>query len=150
MSMWEFFENLDEMVYASDIETNELLYMNRKLRNALGYSDHQQYVGKPCYQILQGTDQPCPFCTNSQLQEGEFITWVHENPILNKRVLLKDALFRQGERSFRLEIAIDANAETACTTPYYYTRTETILNECIHQIIKLLKQKSKQQRHRKS
>ena len=31
-----FFEDLDEMVYISDMETNELVYMNRHLRNALG------------------------------------------------------------------------------------------------------------------
>lgn len=30
-----FFEDLDEMVYISDMETNELVYMNRHLRNAL-------------------------------------------------------------------------------------------------------------------
>lgn len=27
-----FFEDLDEMVYISDMETNELVYMNRHLR----------------------------------------------------------------------------------------------------------------------
>ena len=26
---WEFFEKLDEMVYVSDIETYELMYMNQ-------------------------------------------------------------------------------------------------------------------------
>ena len=41
-----FFEDLDEMVYISDMETNELVYMNRHLRNALGFENHAQYQGQ--------------------------------------------------------------------------------------------------------
>ena len=40
-----FFEDLDEMVYISDMETNELVYMNRHLRNALVFENHAQYQG---------------------------------------------------------------------------------------------------------
>ena len=54
-----FFEDLDEMVYISDMETNELVYMNRHLRNALGFENHAQYQGQMCYKVLQGYDQPC-------------------------------------------------------------------------------------------
>ncbi len=51
-----FFEDLDEMVYISDMETNELVYMNRHLRNALGFENHAQYQGQMCYKVLQGYD----------------------------------------------------------------------------------------------
>ena len=68
--MWSFFENLDEMVYVSDIETHELVYMNRHLRESLGYQTPEEYVGKMCYTVLQGSSRPCHFCTNCQLQEG--------------------------------------------------------------------------------
>ena len=132
--LWEFFEQLDEMVYVSDIETHELVYMNRQLRNSLGYQQGDSYKGKPCYEVLQGADSPCAFCTNSQLREGEFISWTHQNPVLNKRVLLKDSLIHADGRSYRMEIAIDADSEASCLTPYYYTRSEAILNECIQQI----------------
>lgn len=30
MKIWEFFENMNECVYASDIDTDELVYMNKK------------------------------------------------------------------------------------------------------------------------
>ena len=33
-NIWQFFENLNEYVYAADIETNELVYMNRKTLDA--------------------------------------------------------------------------------------------------------------------
>ena len=30
--IWEFFENMNELVYVSDMDTYELLYMNKKAR----------------------------------------------------------------------------------------------------------------------
>lgn len=132
MKIWEFFENLDEMVYVSDIKTHELIYMNKHLRDSLGYGP--EYKGKKCYDVLQGADHPCPFCTNCQLQAGQFVTWTYKNPIMNKRVLLKDTLVHVDGHDYRMELAIDADSEIACKTPYYYARSETILNECIQQI----------------
>lgn len=132
--MWSFFENLDEMVYVSDIETHELVYMNRHLRESLGYQTPEEYVGKMCYTVLQGSSRPCHFCTNCQLQEGEFVAWTHKNPVLNKRMLLKDTLICENGRHYRLEIAIDADSEVACKATYYYARSETLLNECMQQI----------------
>lgn len=134
MRIWEFFEKLDEMVYVTDIETNELVYMNQKLRNSMGFHDDEQYIGRMCYEVLQGSSSPCEFCTNCKLQEGEFLTWTHMNPVLNKRVLLKDTLVEEGGKQYRIELAIDADSENSCKSPYYYARSETILNECLHKI----------------
>ena len=130
--MWEFFEQLDEMVYVTDIETHELVYMNRHLRKALGYRSHEEYVGRKCHQVLQGLETPCVFCTDDQLREGEFVSWTHKNPVLNKRFLVKDTLTCIDKKRYRIEIAIDADSEKVCQTPYYYARSETILNECLH------------------
>ena len=35
-NIWQFFENLNEYVYATDIETYEMVYMNRKTLEAYG------------------------------------------------------------------------------------------------------------------
>ena len=132
--MWELFEKMDEMVYVSDVDTNQIIYMNEYLRSALGFRSHEEYVGKLCYEVLQGRDSPCPFCTNQQLRQGEFVSWIHKNLVLNKRFLIKDTMIFQEGRRYRIEIAIDADAEVACKTSYYYARSETILNECLQQI----------------
>ncbi len=44
--IWKFYENLNEIVYASDMENYELLYMNRKAREIYGYSDVRDFKGK--------------------------------------------------------------------------------------------------------
>lgn len=134
MKIWEFFEKMDEMVYVTNIETNELVYMNQKLRDSMEIQDDRQYIGKMCYEILQGKTSPCEFCTNSRLKTGEFLTWTHMNPVLNKRVLLKDTLVEEDGKKYRIELAIDADSENSCKSPYFYTRSETILNECLHKV----------------
>lgn len=134
MELWEFFEELDEMVYVSDVETHALVYMNRHLRNALGYRSQAEFIGKKCYRVLQGSNTPCFFCTNQQLELGKFVSWTHRNPILNKRFLVKDSLLNVHGRKYRIEIAIDANSDSSCKSPYYYARSETILNECMQQM----------------
>ena len=131
---WEYYEKLDEMVYVSDTETYEIIYMNKCLRNSLGLSDFENYKGKKCYKVLQGFDSPCFFCNNKSIKEGEFLSWTHKNPILDKRFLIKDSMISVGDRKYRIEVAIDIDSEVASSTPYYYARSETVLNECLHQI----------------
>ena len=44
--VWEFFENLDEYVYVTDVKTNELIYMNRKTMETYGYHSLEQIKEK--------------------------------------------------------------------------------------------------------
>ncbi len=132
-SVWELFESLDEAVYVSDPESNELVYMNACLRNLLGYRTHKEYRGKKCYEVLQGYSEPCSFCTNRTLTPSSFVSWVHKNPIVNKRFLIKDTLIEEHGKRYRMEIAIDMDSELHATT-HYYPKTEAILNQCLKQL----------------
>lgn len=135
MSLWmDFFEEMDELVYISDPVTYEIHYMNKLLRESLGYQEAKEYVGKKCYEVLQGYKQPCSFCTNPILEPGKFISWTYKNPVLNKRFMIKDTLMEYLGHRYRVEIAIDIDSEVACNTPYYYARRESILNDCLQQI----------------
>lgn len=129
-----FFEEMDEFVYISDTQTHQLVYMNRRMRESLGYQRPEDYMGKLCYEVLQGSARPCAFCNNQQLKVGQFLSWVHKNPVFNKRYLVKDSLLTDQGRSYRIEVAVDVDAEVVCNTPYYYARSETILNECMRQM----------------
>ena len=63
------FEEMDEMVYIADMDSHEIVYMNRQLRESLGYFSEQEYAHKKCYKVLQGGDVPCSFCNNAALSE---------------------------------------------------------------------------------
>ena|GEM_PF-6698211 len=108
-----FFQNLNEYVYASDIETNELVYLNHKAMDAFGVKNTDEIRGRKCYEVLQGSSIPCGMCTNCQLSTGSFVEWRHYNPVLGRHLLLKDTLVEDAEtgRKYRVEIAIDVTSD---------------------------------------
>ncbi len=105
--LWDIYEELKEIVYVSDPDTYELVYVNRFGREACGVSSLEQLVGKRCYEILHGCTSPCSVCTNDQLQVGHFCEWRRQNPLLNKTFMIKDTLIEEDGHIYRLEIAID-------------------------------------------
>ncbi len=97
-------ESMDEIVYVSDTDSYELYYLNEAGRRLTGVYD---YKGKKCYKVLQGRDEPCDFCTNSQICKDRFLIWERENQFLNKHFLLKDKLIPWKGKLVRVEIAVD-------------------------------------------
>ena len=65
--IWKFLDNLDEYVYATDIETDELVYMNRKLLEVYGLQSIDDVKGMKCYEVLQKSSVPCGMCNNDRL-----------------------------------------------------------------------------------
>ncbi|HJA93397.1 MAG TPA: EAL domain-containing protein [Candidatus Eisenbergiella merdipullorum] len=108
---WEYLEDLNEIIYVTDIQTNELYYMNRCAREKYSISSQEDYIGKKCYRLLQGKDKPCMFCNSSSLKETKFAEWSYQNPVLDQRFLMKDTLVDWNGKKYRLEIAIDVDKQ---------------------------------------
>lgn len=134
MKIWEFFENMNECVYASDIDTDELVYMNKKALRMYGIHSLDEVSGKKCYEVLQHCSAPCAVCNNHQLCEGEFIEWRHYNLLLDKDFAIKDTLVMYDGRRYRIEIAIDADAaghDHDCEEASRYENIEAMSNEAL-------------------
>lgn len=100
-------DSLDALVYVADIETYELIYLNRYGREIWGEPDK-----RTCYNVLQnGMDRPCSFCTNSELADDEgnskgVHVWEFKNTVDNNWYQCRDQLIRWPDgRKVRLEIA---------------------------------------------
>lgn len=111
MKPWEFYEKLNEIVYAADVDTYEMEYMNAKGMEMYGYNSLDQIKGKKCYEILQNETKPCDFCTNQCLKEGEFHEWKHYNEILRRTYSSKDTLLHIDGKRFRFELSFDMTVE---------------------------------------
>lgn len=109
--IWEFFENLNEFVYVADIDSHELVYMNKKTREMYGLSSMEEALGKKCYELLQGNSAPCAMCNNAELTEGNFKEWCYFNPVVGKYLSLKDTLIESDGRYYRIEIALDVSSQ---------------------------------------
>ncbi len=129
--LFKYFEDAEEMVYAADMGSDELVYMNGSLRAFLGYRDREAYKGMKCYQVLQGMDAPCDFCNNEALLSGGFQTWAHENPVLNQRLIIRDKILECDGRRYRVGVWAEQNQSGLTKAEHYLTRRESVLNECL-------------------
>lgn len=123
----------DNLVYLCDMDSYELLYLNRRAREAFGYLGNDEVYGKKCYSILQGRAAPCPFCTNHLLKEDAFYEWEHYNPLLRGYFLMKDKKLSVEERNVRMEIAVNITEKQKETQELQNRLTnEEMLVRCIH------------------
>lgn len=133
---WDFFENINEPAYAIDIDSHEILYMNRKAMETYGVFSADELKGKRCYEVLYGNHSLCAMCNNDQLSEKEFKKRKYFNPVRNKYFLLMVVMIKENGRRCRFEIAIDINeSEDYRQTTNMYRNLESTVNEGIKHAI---------------
>jgi len=100
------FDAIDEKVYVSDPETHEILYANPTKRSLFG----EDIVGQKCYRAFQGLEEPCDFCTNSEIfgeNIGKTHVWEFQNRKTGRWVRCIDRAIRWSDgRMVRFEMAI--------------------------------------------
>ena len=127
----QIMDESENMVYISDPDSFELVYMNRALEEQFGTGS--KYIGEKCYKVLQGLEEPCPFCTNKYLTKDRYYIWKHYNPVFKKYFELKDKLIEIDGRNMRLEIGTDiTETETEHQELERQLSIEETLVECIH------------------
>ena len=130
--IWQFFENMNEYVYATDIETHEIVYMNRKTLQVYGLQSLEDAKGKKCYELLQKTLIPCGMCNNDRLSVGEFEEWHYYNPIIDRYLMLKDTLIEDSSngKKYRVELGVDISEKrTQDGVIQKYQNMEFMINE---------------------
>ncbi len=108
----DILDNSDSIVYVSDLDNYQLLYLNGVGKRAVGILSNEDMADKKCYAVLQGKTAPCDFCTNHLLNEESYYEWTYYNKILDKTYLLKDKLIKFNGKLARLEIATDVSKVT--------------------------------------
>lgn len=97
-------------VYISDMDTYELLYVNKKSCDTLQASE-AQLLGRKCYEAIQGLDAPCPFCTNAHLKKNETYSWEFYNSKLKRTFMIKDRKLDWFGHAARIELSYDMYSE---------------------------------------
>jgi PAS domain S-box-containing protein len=112
---YERFQNIldsfDALVYIADMESYELLFVNKFGRETWG-----DIKGKICWQTLQeGQSGPCEFCTNKKLLDPDgkpagVYVWEFQNTVTTDWFECRDqAITWDNGRYVRLEIATNIN-----------------------------------------
>lgn len=109
--IWEFYETMDELVYVSDTDSHELIYMNKKALLTYGFHSLADLAGKKCYDVLQNDSVPCSICNNHELKPGYFMERRQYHPILERQVLRKDTLITENEKRYRMTLFFDVGSQ---------------------------------------
>jgi len=102
-------DSIDATIYVADMDTYEILFMNKFMVNSFG----RDFTGEKCWKALRGETQPCSFCTNDNLLDENGIpddvcVWQDRNPLTCKWYINHDRAIEWTDgRLVRIQIAID-------------------------------------------
>ncbi len=102
-------DSIDATIYISDMETYEIVFVNKHGRRMHG----SDITGEKCFKAIQGRDEPCPFCTNDKLVDKDgnptgVFSWVHYNAHNGRWFDCRDSAVQWFDgRIVRMELATD-------------------------------------------
>ncbi len=105
-------DSIDAFIYVADIETNETIFMNRRMRQI----HREDELSKPCWQIFTDQDGPCKCCSSGQLLDDkgnpkETIIWEEHDPRENKWYLHRSRAVKWSDGRFvQLHMITDISA----------------------------------------
>ncbi|WP_152514501.1 ATP-binding protein [Chrysiogenes arsenatis] len=103
-------DSMDAIIYVSDIDTYELIYINQRAKKLYG-----NVIGAKCWMYLQeGQQGPCPFCRYHLLRDKdglpsqESIVWENQVPSTKQWFQRRDrSIYWSDGRIVHLQIASD-------------------------------------------
>ena len=107
-------DGIDATIYVADMNTYEILFMNRKMIDAFG----RDMTGMKCYQAFRNETGPCSFCTMKQLLDKAgkptgVCAWQGRNPLTGKLYINHDRAVEWIDgRMVLLQIALDITEQT--------------------------------------
>ena len=130
-------DTTDSIGIVTDADTYELLYMNKAALRTYDLFSETDYLGKRCYQVLQGEKEPCQNCPIKRIPKGEMYRWEqfiqrgerwHDNT---------DYVVEQGGRNLYIKIARDITArKEGRAAPDGNISMEDTLFRCLHVMAK--------------
>ena len=92
--LMEILNGLDSFVYVTELETDEILFVNNKLANQYGV-EASDVTGKVCWKALP-TGQPgrCSYCPVQKLDQNpeKVINWIHSSKITGRHYQKNDRI----------------------------------------------------------
>ncbi len=129
--IWTTYENLGDIFYAADMDTYELIFMNRMARESCGAASLESIKGKKCYEIIQGRTQPCEFCSNPYLLDATPYEYEFYNPKYKSVYCIRDQKITHYGQNIRIEHAVELSRESSAASQETEQYMLTVINDCI-------------------
>lgn len=109
------------IAYVADMDSYELKFLSPAAMELCGLTAPEEYLNQKCYELIQGLDTPCAFCTNRKLRPDEPYKWEFYNQHLKCWASIEDSLIDIDGRLYRLEVIQDISKDKA--------KIDSILNQ---------------------
>ena len=109
----EKFDNMDDRVGMWDPDTYGILYLNRAYLRDLHLPEDYPYAGEKCYELIEGYNEPCPFCRKNLVRDDCFDTRPHRNQVSGIEYLSRDTLVPWHGKNRIFNISIDLSSYIA-------------------------------------
>lgn len=130
-NIWNFYENMNEIVYVTDIETRNVVYLNRKAREVYGIKSLEDLKEKKCYKMFWGQKNPCTYCKIDKLCPGYFDEWRYADSEQNRVYMIKDTRLDIDGRRYHMGITIDCSGQARTEDINDFIDREVLLNEAL-------------------
>ena len=100
------FDSINEIVYVTDLNTYEILYVNRHCKKVFA----RDPVGEKCYKTFREFDKPCDFCVNELIMEDLSKPYYREyySSVLKRHYMAHDRIIKWPDgRNVLFELAVD-------------------------------------------
>jgi len=104
--MLALFDNVEDVIYVTDMDTYEILFVNRFTKKSFG----KDLIGDICYKEFQHLNEPCEFCTNKIIKQlkNKSYQWEYHNPVTDHDYDIRDRMIQWPDgRQVRFELARD-------------------------------------------
>lgn len=129
--LFEHFEDAEAVIYVTNADTNELIYLNDSLKQLLETLNGTKLSGQKCFEILQSTSTPCALHSNEELLSREFKIRGSKNLILNQRFTIKDKNLEFNGHRYHAEVVVEQDQPGLEKAECHLARRESVLNECL-------------------
>ena len=98
-----------ELIYAVDIETDRVIFMNKAMINLFG-----DRIGEFCYKAFQDFHEHYQYCNNNIIVNnvGVPYKWYHHNKRIDKYFFIVDVCKIYNGRTIRIEKAYEIDIDT--------------------------------------
>jgi len=101
--------SIDATIYVADMDTHEIIFMNRHMIESFG----KDSTGDICWKAFRNASAPCPHCTNDRLIDDNnhptgVCVWQGHNPVTDKFYVNHDRAIKWTDgRLVKLQVATD-------------------------------------------
>ncbi len=133
---WNTYENMNEIIYITDIDTYEVVYMNQCARELYGVKNLSDIKNTKCYELMWNSATPCAMCSNPKIVNGGVYECQNFNQHFQKYFKLKDQMVLHEGRRLKITFAKELSGFADSHRYQGIDEMSRIISECLRMALK--------------